>query len=218
MSTEFQLFPLPQSQWVPDSDVSFCTICDQPFQSTLFTSGKHHCRKCGKVICDDCSKSRVQSYRVCDSCYQPGASITDYLKRPSTPYQPPHPLSSNNSYITPMGDNEDTSYEIEGYSHHDDVKQMRYKHSTSRSSSSSNSHSDHSHAFCDECERKKERKRLRKMEKKARKERKKELKMEQKLQRKAAKYQRKMAKKQAKMMAKQQDFVPSYTVYAVHAK
>lgn len=59
--------------------MSQCNICDKPFIQSLFTSGKHHCRKCGNVVCKYCSKQRIESYRLCDHCYQPGATLIDYL-------------------------------------------------------------------------------------------------------------------------------------------
>eukprot|EP01084_Bolivina_argentea_P053755 98636_1 len=76
-------FPLPMNKWMKDSDVSACTICQNQFIKHLFSSGKHHCRKCGKIVCKSCSTSRVQSYRVCDACFQPGA----IFNFPSTPKQ-----------------------------------------------------------------------------------------------------------------------------------
>jgi len=90
------MFPLPQSQWVPDSEVSQCHICDKPFIQSLFTSGKHHCRKCGNVVCKYCSKSRIESYRLCDHCHQPGATIIDYIyhsKYIPSSIAKPNPLS-----------------------------------------------------------------------------------------------------------------------------
>lgn len=59
-------------QWQNDADVKNCYLCEKKF--TMFTR-KHHCRNCGKIICDDCSKDytskRDGSYydRVCKLCY-----------------------------------------------------------------------------------------------------------------------------------------------------
>lgn len=61
--------------WVPDSQMIDCFICKKEFKS--FES-KHHCRNCGKGICDDCSKQRLPvpsrgwdyPVRVCDGCAQ----------------------------------------------------------------------------------------------------------------------------------------------------
>lgn len=43
-------------KWQPDSDVSECPICKRPF-SFLFR--RHHCRKCGRVVCNECSPHRI---------------------------------------------------------------------------------------------------------------------------------------------------------------
>ncbi|KAI0394791.1 FYVE zinc finger-domain-containing protein [Xylariaceae sp. FL0594] len=43
-------------RWQPDSEVTHCPIC-----GALFTMlyRKHHCRKCGRVVCDRCSPHRI---------------------------------------------------------------------------------------------------------------------------------------------------------------
>lgn len=41
--------------WQPDSDVQACPLCDLPF-NFLFRR-RHHCRKCGRVICGSCSET-----------------------------------------------------------------------------------------------------------------------------------------------------------------
>ncbi|MDC0678820.1 FYVE zinc finger domain-containing protein [Sorangium atrum] len=70
--------------WQEDDLVSRCPLCDRDFS---FTLRRHHCRKCGKVVCDDCSTARkilpspvpkpsffwsstveTGALRVCDSC------------------------------------------------------------------------------------------------------------------------------------------------------
>lgn len=42
--------------WQPDSDVSSCPVCDRHF---TFLFRKHHCRKCGRVVCAQCSPHRI---------------------------------------------------------------------------------------------------------------------------------------------------------------
>ncbi|KAI5288076.1 hypothetical protein KEM54_005492 [Ascosphaera aggregata] len=42
--------------WQPDSDVSACPICHHEFS---FWYRKHHCRKCGRVVCANCSPHRI---------------------------------------------------------------------------------------------------------------------------------------------------------------
>jgi len=47
-------FALPR--WQPDSEVSECPICGRTF---AFWLRKHHCRKCGRVVCGNCSPHRI---------------------------------------------------------------------------------------------------------------------------------------------------------------
>merc|ERR1711871_288226 len=60
--------------WVDDELSTMCSGCSQEF--TMFFR-KHHCRRCGKVFCNDCSKHRVklpddgypdEKVRVCQHC------------------------------------------------------------------------------------------------------------------------------------------------------
>lgn len=43
-------------KWQPDSEVSKCPICSRQF---TFWFRKHHCRKCGRVVCASCSPHRI---------------------------------------------------------------------------------------------------------------------------------------------------------------
>jgi len=43
-------------RWQPDSEVSECPICRRQFG---FLFRRHHCRKCGRVVCNDCSPHRI---------------------------------------------------------------------------------------------------------------------------------------------------------------
>jgi hypothetical protein len=61
--------------WVPDDRVSACGGCAQPFS---VSRRKHHCRSCGGVFCDDCSKWKAfdpqhmqpgETDRVCRTCF-----------------------------------------------------------------------------------------------------------------------------------------------------
>ncbi|CAI7618042.1 unnamed protein product [Penicillium pancosmium] len=78
----FQDVSLPR--WQPDSEVSGCPICGTIFS---FWHRKHHCRKCGRVVCAACSPHRITIPR-------------QYIVRPpeSTTTPPPgsSPASSSN--------------------------------------------------------------------------------------------------------------------------
>ena len=59
-------------EWQADKDVKACSLCAQSF--TLFNR-KHHCRSCGRVVCNACSRARKvpprgaqQPKRACDRC------------------------------------------------------------------------------------------------------------------------------------------------------
>lgn len=43
-------------RWQPDAEVTFCPICKTQFS---FFVRKHHCRKCGRVVCNSCSPHRI---------------------------------------------------------------------------------------------------------------------------------------------------------------
>lgn len=43
-------------RWQPDSEVTSCPICGTNFG---FWYRKHHCRKCGRVVCANCSPHRI---------------------------------------------------------------------------------------------------------------------------------------------------------------
>lgn len=43
-------------RWQPDTEVTECPICGVPFS---FWYRKHHCRKCGRVVCSSCSPHRI---------------------------------------------------------------------------------------------------------------------------------------------------------------
>ncbi|KAH9999559.1 FYVE-domain-containing protein [Xylariaceae sp. FL0662B] len=43
-------------RWQPDSEVTYCPICRTQFS---FFVRKHHCRKCGRVVCSQCSPHKI---------------------------------------------------------------------------------------------------------------------------------------------------------------
>lgn len=64
----------PKEQWVADAEVGQCPCC-QTVQFSMFDR-RHHCRRCGRVVCAHCSPHRrlVEGYgdvpvRTCVDCY-----------------------------------------------------------------------------------------------------------------------------------------------------
>lgn len=60
--------------WVVDSEARWCMSCDVVRFDWL--QRRHHCRKCGLVVCGSCSRRRfllprmgLKPVRVCDPCY-----------------------------------------------------------------------------------------------------------------------------------------------------
>ncbi|GMF11344.1 unnamed protein product [Phytophthora lilii] len=62
--------------WVPDEVADVCTICKASFRA--YYRRKHHCRRCGAVVCDTCSLGRAPLFvgessraeRVCTPCFK----------------------------------------------------------------------------------------------------------------------------------------------------
>ncbi|KAE9033952.1 hypothetical protein PR001_g9939 [Phytophthora rubi] len=62
--------------WVPDEIADVCTICKASFRA--YYRRKHHCRRCGAVVCDTCSSGRAPLFvgessraeRVCTPCFK----------------------------------------------------------------------------------------------------------------------------------------------------
>ena len=54
--------------WQPDESVSACPLCAAEFG---FFTRRHHCRKCGRVVCDDCSLDRA---RIAQPAFLPGST------------------------------------------------------------------------------------------------------------------------------------------------
>ncbi|MBN3313649.1 ZFY26 protein, partial [Atractosteus spatula] len=66
--------PPDKRNWVPDHSQSVCMACRKE-QFTMFNR-RHHCRRCGRLVCNSCSSRKMQvegcrdeAVRVCDQCY-----------------------------------------------------------------------------------------------------------------------------------------------------
>eukprot|EP01041_Mallomonas_annulata_P003024 gene3024-5928_t len=80
--------------WTSDKDGGQCNVCQQSFS---FFKRRHHCRKCGSLVCSTHSKQSVvlsnihpsDKQRVCDDCY--GAIVTELHSHTSHRAKPLHP-------------------------------------------------------------------------------------------------------------------------------
>lgn len=54
VSVDLPALTHPLGVWVEDDDVTGCLRCKKDLTVGWLTSGKHHCRKCGWVICSEC--------------------------------------------------------------------------------------------------------------------------------------------------------------------
>lgn len=106
--------------WIPDNEASMCMLCRKTKFTTL--NRRHHCRKCGGVICGACSTKRFllpqqssKPLRICDKCYsqitneeksrdiaKPRSGSAKKPSRPAPPpgkmqEKPPQPMDSGSS-------------------------------------------------------------------------------------------------------------------------
>ena len=58
---------LPENQWHQDRLHARCEQCAGSFN---LLNRKHHCRYCGRVLCDTCSSLKVKNLRACQPCFQ----------------------------------------------------------------------------------------------------------------------------------------------------
>ena len=62
---------MSRGRWVPDEEGSGCSLCHSDFS---LTRRRHHCRRCGVLVCGSCSDhfvvlpSVTTEVRVCDAC------------------------------------------------------------------------------------------------------------------------------------------------------
>lgn len=65
-----------RANWIRDDEASHCMCCRRSVFTIL--TRRHHCRRCGRVVCHACSTKRAAiialysdvSVRICDDCYR----------------------------------------------------------------------------------------------------------------------------------------------------
>ncbi|XP_071730093.1 uncharacterized protein [Rutidosis leptorrhynchoides] len=81
-----ELLEADPPKWLADSAASYCMLCNVRFHPILCS--RHHCRFCGGIFCNDCSKGRSllpakflkgDPQRVCDVCFVRLESVQPYL-------------------------------------------------------------------------------------------------------------------------------------------
>jgi len=82
--------------WQNDSEVNKCTVCSVKF--SIFYR-RHHCRKCGLIICNKCSNfttnyNRYEKLRICTKCTET-IDLKKILVNTSTQTQTNYPKTSN---------------------------------------------------------------------------------------------------------------------------
>ena len=65
--------------WIPDDAATHCMICAKAKFTPM--NRKHHCRRCGKIVCALCSSKKLllasqcsEPVRVCDPCFAEASS------------------------------------------------------------------------------------------------------------------------------------------------
>jgi hypothetical protein len=61
--------------WEKNTSSATCRICAAKFS---ITKRKHHCRTCGRRVCDACTQTKIEKQRHCDACIE---SVADSEQR-----------------------------------------------------------------------------------------------------------------------------------------
>ncbi len=107
----------PKKNWVLDCEFRCCQLCQTEFSSV---TRRHHCRRCGMLVCSNCSKDRLQIpnlganyHRTCRNCasilhlqQMPGESDGDALQylNLDTPVLSPHSGRGKSTMNLRVGD------------------------------------------------------------------------------------------------------------------
>lgn len=68
--------------WQDDYEVTQCYICNKPYN--IFLNRRHHCRKCGKVVCGDCSQRFIRYFPNTPIIDDPNLQIPQFSKNNTT--------------------------------------------------------------------------------------------------------------------------------------
>eukprot|EP00743_Colponemidia_sp_Colp-15_P009215 GILK01010061.1.p1 GENE.GILK01010061.1~~GILK01010061.1.p1 ORF type:complete len:354 (-),score=22.00 GILK01010061.1:100-1062(-) len=93
-----QLAQVKFPDWVPDHKHADCMLCSKSF--SVFVR-RHHCRKCGRLVCSQCSSKRLtfptlglKNIRACSKCFDSVVRVNSSVCVPSE-----LPSGSFSSYV-----------------------------------------------------------------------------------------------------------------------
>ncbi len=106
-----------ETSWVDDNEKRNCQLCSDSF--SLFRR-RHHCRKCGALVCNDCSRKEIADSRICDCCFNCLANESEILlnlhNEPIGAILPavtqPSQLQTENSSLPPNESRSDEDFEL----------------------------------------------------------------------------------------------------------
>jgi len=92
--------------WVSDKAAKACVMCEKRFHT--FKRRRHHCRQCGRVVCNACSMKRLVlqadhfqgPQRVCDGCFFTLSEKKQAKQHASTMREKEEMLLNATSYIS----------------------------------------------------------------------------------------------------------------------
>ncbi|WOL18593.1 hypothetical protein Cni_G27390 [Canna indica] len=116
-----------KDHWVPDEAVTKCTSCGSDFGAF---NRRHHCRNCGDIFCDKCTKGRIaltadenaQPVRVCDRCM---AEVTQRLENAKEAANKPASLQSHEDLALKLQEEMDKNRKSGSKAIDGSAKQMR---------------------------------------------------------------------------------------------
>eukprot|EP01038_Epipyxis_sp_PR26KG_P012646 gene12646-16955_t len=106
--------------WVQDSGSDVCSVCEQKF---TFFNRKHHCRKCGGLVCNEHSSHKEviphihasNKQRICDHCFHGVIKVTTSSSTTSSP-------TKSSQHANATGSNKSNSSETVNKSSSKDIQ------------------------------------------------------------------------------------------------